>query len=289
MPLRATPAGVETVGGAVVTMSSNLPDGTLAYVTTDASGNEGEWQVVQRVIRGRLTLRSDGQCDGNTEDLRLGFNVQVIVVPDISLIFRPGEGVCRGLTNCGIGPLQPRSVQDLLGRNFERLRGDDVTTIFDTPALVASAHYAWPRDACRKPLDIRTGFPVACPRSAATINEDQRGEDTGIVAQSIPRVLAQNRICDLYNFMTEEFRNRIAWQTFRDRWKRWLQAKGHTPVDSLFGRVVATGAPTVGVAKSPRFLDVEYRRGRVILRARFTASATPLGHTSWRIARLELL
>jgi hypothetical protein len=292
MPLRAASAGIETFDSAVVTVTSNLPDATLAYLTTDAPGYGRETMVVQRFVRGRLTLRPGAQCDLQKDDLSRGFNVQVIVVPDISLLFldeyRPA---CRRFTSCGAGPFQDRSVQNVLGPNFERLSGEDVTTIFGTRALVASAHYAWPHDACRTPLDIPNGFPVACPRSTATINEDQRGEDTGIVTQSIPRVLAHNRVCDLYNFMTEEFRNRNPWPSFRDRLKRWLRTKGHTPAADIFGQVVATGVDTVGLAKSPRFLDVEYRHGRprVILRARFTATATRLGYTRWRIARLELL
>jgi hypothetical protein len=292
MPLKAAPAGVETFDSAVVTVSSNLPDGTLAHLTTDAPGYGGESQAVQRFVRGRLTLRPGAQCDGDDDDLGRGFNVQVIVVPDISLLFLDNyRPACRRFTACGAGPFQDHSVQDVLGPNFERLRGDDVTTIFGTRALVASAHYAWPRNACRKPLDIPNGFPVTCPPSTATINEDQRGEDTGIVAQSIPRVLAHNRICDLYNFTTEEFRSRTPWPSFRARLKRWLQTKGHTPADQIFGQIVASGAETVGLAESPRFLDVEYRHGRprVILRARFTATATRLGYTNWRIARLELL
>jgi hypothetical protein len=209
----------------------------------------------------------------------------VVVVPDVSLIFK-GGAACKSLTDCGTGPIQPRSAQAILGRNFERLTGDEVTTILGTRALVASAHYAWPNDACRKPLDLASGTPRICAPSSATINEDEAGANVEAVAESIAILLRANRVCDLYNFTTAEFQRRTSWSEFRSRILRWR--KTPTLYAMSRGGFRKKGPETTGVLNSPAFIESGYHIwGKTAAYATFVAQPARSGGTKWEIAQLK--
>jgi hypothetical protein len=179
-------------------------------------------------------------------------------------------------------------VQKVLGPGFERLTGDSVTTLFGSRALVGSAHYAWPKDACRPPLDFAGGTPQVCSPSAASINQDEGGVNVEHVAESIAILMRQNRFCDLYNFTTDGFKSATSWSEFRGRILRWTKRPTFYAISrGGYGR----GTPgTIGVAKSPEFLLADYHIwGKTAAHARFVAHATPSGDTRWEIAELELV
>jgi hypothetical protein len=288
MPLAAASPSIDAMGGAVIKVTSNLPDGTLAYITSDLPGRGPSVWLLHRFVGGMLRLHQTLYCSEKKDiDLTRGFDIQVIVVPDISLIFKSEGSECKSLTNCGFGPLQPRSVQAVLGRNFERLTGDSVTTIIGARALVASAHYAWPKNDCRASLELAAGTPPTCPPSTTSINDDEGGANLEAVAQSIAILLRQNRICDVYSFTTERFRRANPWRDFRDRTKRWSKLSG---AYAMYGATNKRGPPTVGVLESPTFLVVTYNLwSKGVASARFVAHRWRSGYTKWEIAELDLL
>jgi hypothetical protein len=287
MPLHAVAPDVGSPGGAIINVTSNLPDATLAYVTTHIPGRGQETLRHHKFVAGTLKIHQIRYCVSETDiDLARGFDVQVIVVPDISLIAKSHGPKCKSLTDCGFG-LQQRSVQETLGPNFERLAGDSVTTIFGTRALVEWAHYAWPEGSCGSALDFASGTPRICPPSTASINEDEGGANVEAVGDSIAILMRQNRFCDLYNFTTDGFRSAVSWSEFRGRILRWSK---RPTFYAISGGAVKKGTPeTIGVVNSPAFLVVGYNIwGKTAAYARFVAHAGPTGHTKWEIAELDL-
>lgn len=286
MPREAVAPKPDSPDGAVLTIRSNLPSGTLAYLTLDMPGREGFVRRLHTFAGGALKVHQADYCVPDLDyDRSRGFNVQLIVVPDISLVWK-GAGVsCRDLTDCGIGPLQPAAVQKVLGRRFERLTGDEVTSIIGIPALVAQAHYGWPTNTCSAPLDDVEGMPRTCPRSDASINEDEHGVNIRAVVNSISLLIYRRRICDLYNFLTDDLRRAEPWPLFRERLRRQVSRLAGKV---LFGQIREKGPPRVGVISAPTFVQAVYKLpGHHRLIARFTASAGRGGETRWKIARMD--
>jgi hypothetical protein len=296
MPEKAGSPGQDVNGGAVIVMTTNLPDGTLVYITSEFPGSAG-WSnplCCPAVRRGSLTFRQQGFCIGFPKpDMAAGFDISAIVVPDLSLVFRgPGQG-CDSSVVCGAGPRQPLSVQRLLGPNLEKIKGGQVTTIVGTRALVASAHFAWPSDVCRVPRDIVSGVPRICRPTLESIDDGEGGANLRAVVGSVISTLSQPRLCTLYDFMTREYRTSHPWVEFRERTKAWIEA--HRPLmglgykNFLSGRIVAQGPGTVGIGHSPQWLKAEYfLRGRKVGHARFVASTWHEGITKWEIEELVL-
>lgn len=286
LPLEAKRPSIDSTGGAVLNVTSNLPDGTIAQITTDVPGQE--WPL-RRFVAGTLKLRQPNYCvAGPNKDLIAhGFDIQVVVVPDLSLIRTNHGGTCRSLTNCGVGPLQPRSVQRILGSNFERLTGDSVTPFLGTRAIVVAAHYTWSGDECPFGLiDLDVGAPRSCEPASKGLNDDEGGADPEQVAQSVTMLLGHNRVCDLYSFTTERFRKSVPWSELRNRVKQWPRLRESK---SMYGVIYGKGPNSVGVLESPTFLEVRYvLYGKKIARARFVAHRSPSGFTKWQIEALDL-
>lgn len=290
LPVKATKPSIDSTGGAVVNATSNLPEGTIAYITTEVGGADyyGGAPILRRIVAGTLKLRQPNYCAGGPDRdlIKHGFDIHVVVVPDLSLVLTNHGGTCRSLADCGVGPLQPRSVQRILGSNFERLTGDSVLAFFGSRAIVADAHYTWPGDECPFSRDFEAGAPRSCEPANKGLNEDEGGVNLEDVAQSVTMLLGHYRACDLYSFTTERFRRTVTWSELRERVRRWPKLPESK---SMYGVIYGKGPNSVGVLDSPTFLEVRYvLYGKNIARARFVARASQSGYTKWQIEALDL-
>jgi hypothetical protein len=86
MPALAGSPGAGLNGGAVVPMTTNLPDGTIVFVASDIPDPSAyEESGFLNVSKGSLTFSRGGPCGPEPAiDPSLGFNLMVIVVPDMS-------------------------------------------------------------------------------------------------------------------------------------------------------------------------------------------------------------
>jgi hypothetical protein len=145
------PAEGDENGGATLTITTNLPDGTIVLVGYDAGGGAGGSKCCPVVYRGQLVIGIGNQhCLDLTVTQSEGLRVTVGVAPAITGAVNQritgGYPECPG--TCGV-PTQPASVLHTLGAHFERLTGDQVTKLGADNLLVATSQwYAWPPDTC---------------------------------------------------------------------------------------------------------------------------------------------
>jgi hypothetical protein len=209
--------------GAIVRISTNLPDETQVIVEHEQLGGpsagHGPQQCCPRVNESFLLVTVDNLDCLNAPPGTVpssGFRLKLTVVPDtVPVQFQCLN--CEGLSNP-----QPKRVQEVLGPNFERVTGDQVTTVAGMRALVATGTFQWPEDTCAAALRAADRMPEVCRPGTEGVSE----EDVGAVGRSVVGTLVQFRLCELWNYGTEEFRSTHPWPEFRDGVRAWLDGLG---------------------------------------------------------------
>jgi hypothetical protein len=225
-PKEAGPSGNNPNGGATVILTTNLPDGTLVFLSAEGIGVPGGGSTCCPPIEnGKVRFQANnGSCvlpPGAAQST--GFIMTVTVRPE----YRFGSSLA--------GPtppkVQPTSVQAVLGRRFERLSGPQVRIEKGVRQLVATARFDWPADTCDSLFTNNDLFlPEECPTT------DTRGQPLAMIQSANARSLmkqlmpaiAQKRVCEIWRqWMTRTFRKANRWHSFRDGMKGWIDSLGN--------------------------------------------------------------
>jgi hypothetical protein len=276
--------------GAVLRMPTNLPEGTIVYYTTNAFGDDDYVASrFARVGKRMLTLRAEATCGDTIPKTSpgRGFEVAVMVVPDQSQVYTGPNPDCVSSDRCGANQLQPKSVLEILGHNFEKLAGGQVTTVNDTRALVDSAHYAWPAGVCAIPIDPSTPTPKTCPFSNISINDEAGGSSGPNAVVSFIGPIARHTVCDLYSYGTDRFRRRTPWPDFRDRVEGWIKAHAPFAMDWKITSQSTKRHPYLFDA--PEWVEADYfMRGTRAGHVRFILVTRYPGYTRYEMDSLSL-
>jgi hypothetical protein len=144
------PTAGDENGGATLTVTTNLPDGTIVLVGYDA-GNAGGSRCCPAVSGGQLTIAIGNQhcldaSVAQSDGFRFTLGVAPAITGDVYHRITGSYPECPGTCKARI---QPTSVLHSLGAHFERLTGDQVANLgADNELIATSQRYAWPADTC---------------------------------------------------------------------------------------------------------------------------------------------
>lgn len=293
LPAEAGSPGDDPNGGATIRMTTNLPAGILVRIEWEQPGPPESGSMGSSCCPafgdGSLESHVSGGDCYTPDSASKGFVFKVTAAPHPDML--------AGARRCSFGgcptPLaQPQNVQDELGPDFEKLEGEQVTTVDGQRALVATKEYAWPSDACAPTMAYL--MPDKCPESTISILDDTGGEGTEGVGGSVVSTLSQYRLCDLYNYATTDFQRENPWLEFRDRTRAWIDA--HRPLMGpgfefyMTHKIVKMSDHRLGGEfNSPSWIEVDYTlRGERVAHARFVARLWYSGYTKWDMAELVL-
>jgi hypothetical protein len=220
LPEDLAPAPENPNGGGTLVATTNLPEGTIvsvSYEILDANGEPsggaggiGGLRVKDGEIRTEIGNQSCYYLIGQ-QGTSAGVSVTVTVSPEGGL---PRSGP---MGSESVDTSQPKSVEEILGEDFEHLRGEQVQTVDGVRQLVATKTYDWPADSC---AGTRHSFvPEACPPTQGQLQGDNLKEAMGEVMGAI----GQGRLCELWQLaLTPEVEAQHPWSEFRQEWSDWL-------------------------------------------------------------------
>lgn len=220
----AIEATTDSNGGANVTLTTNLPEATLALNTyQDVGGSAGGLGLGDSVHDGKLTVTVFNQScyDPPGAQGSSGFELTVTIRPVFDNVPLEGPPPAPGQSPRG-PPSQPDSVLAILGQRFENLNGDQVTKDGEVNQIVVTRSYDWPPDSCA--ANRQAGAPDECKAEyGEAISEDQSAE---AVAGQVLGPILQSQLCELWGAATAEFQAAHPWLEFRDTWRAWIDGLG---------------------------------------------------------------
>jgi hypothetical protein len=228
-PERAGPPGDNPNGGATVTVTTNLPEGTLVWLLAEGVGGQGgNSECCSAIEGGSVTFQvNNGSCYLPTGASRsTGFRMTVKVLP----VYRFRHGPVGPGGTPAPDPTQPSSVTQILGSEFEHLDGPQVEVVDGIRQIVASAEFHWPADTCTAMLKTNEIFlPEECQTTDTRghpLAMIQAADHRSLMDQLMPAI-AQIRLCELWSqWMVPAFRKAHPWPEFRDGTKAWIDGLG---------------------------------------------------------------
>lgn len=198
---------------AEIVAQTNLPEGTLVWITTTSGGS-----CCPAVEHGAIVYTTQNSTCfglvGDTADSE-GFDLTITVQREFDIQF-PGP-MLAGEGESG-PQVQPDSVLAVLGEDFEHLTGDQVVEHPDgSRALVATARFGWPEPQCGGDQLPLFGGPD-CEAQEGQLQGGSLDEAMGEVMGA----LAQARMCEFWGLMLPaEVEAEHPWPEFAAEWREW--------------------------------------------------------------------
>ncbi len=279
-------------GGAILRVKTNLPDGTIVWVSDEEISGGASESCCATVSHGEVVVHLDNaSCVNSIGQARsTGFRVTLTVLPDLG----PLSPECLNPDGCP-NP-QPKSVLQVLGTHFENLTGDQVKMVDGQRGLVATAEFAWPPGTCDPTLRGDSFLPDRCTNPETQISYERAAE----VPADLIGIFDQLRICEMWGDGTDAFRAAHPWAGFRERMRNWVESLG--PLVSQDGSVnflrfeitdqsSSTFSGYHGMQTPARISARYFYKGEPIAEATFRAIPGSGGNVvpNWRLSSFRFL